>query len=485
MQSANSVLHELRVHQIELEMQNENLREVQAALQKSHDRYVDLYKFLPIGYLTLTDAGVVAEANPTAATLLGVERSRLVDSLFDRHISSAGLQRWINHRTMAMRTEGKHTLSLEIKRGNGESLVGRIDCLRKVAADGSLKLHVAITDISVQQRFQDELRRSQLFNKSILDSVPIEIAVLDRNGIIREVNAAWQQFAQDNRAGGLAGAEKLGIGANYLEVCRSAVGETAAGAPEALAGVVAVLSGRLSSFRLEYPCHCTDQQRWFSMNVSPMEKGGEGVVVTHADITDRKQAEAELQVNEERLRMAQTVGGLGIFDHSIAKGIYKWDERMRELWGYGPDRELTRADFVAGIHPSDRAATQAAIDRAFDSRGSGRCETEFRVVNQTDGSIRYVAGSGWVSFHEGSPVRFVGTIKEITAQKLLEKQMQERRSEMQLLVSQQVAAHTAAAIAHELNQPLVAVSAYSEAALRMLSSQPINKESSSGHLTVR
>jgi len=76
--------------------------------------------------------------------------------------------------------------------------------------------------------------------------------------------------------------------------------------------------------------------------------------------------------------------------------------------------------------------------------------------------------SGQVSFEDGRAIRILGTLKDISAQKKLEQEVQERRSEMELLIRQQVAAHTAAAIAHELNQPLVSISAYSEAALRML-----------------
>src|SRR5512140_3177968 len=70
--------HELRVHQIELELQNEELRQAQAELDAARARYFDLYNLAPVGYCTVSEQGLILEANLTAAALLGVARTDLV-----------------------------------------------------------------------------------------------------------------------------------------------------------------------------------------------------------------------------------------------------------------------------------------------------------------------------------------------------------------------------------------------------------------------
>ena len=90
-QLADELLHELRTHQIELEMQNEELRSAYAALEASRDRYLQLYDFAPVCYLTLTEDGLIAEANLTCSTLLGVEREKLINRRFAKYINT---RRW-------------------------------------------------------------------------------------------------------------------------------------------------------------------------------------------------------------------------------------------------------------------------------------------------------------------------------------------------------------------------------------------------------
>ena len=87
-EEVHRLVHELQVHQIELEMQNEELRRAQNELEAARDSYADLYDFAPIGYLTLSERGQILEANLTAARLLDMERGVLLGQWLYRFIAT-------------------------------------------------------------------------------------------------------------------------------------------------------------------------------------------------------------------------------------------------------------------------------------------------------------------------------------------------------------------------------------------------------------
>src|SRR3954468_3237073 len=88
-ENLKAMLEDLKVHQIELEMQNEELRVTRGLLEQSRDRYADLYDFAPVGYASLDPKGFVREINLIGARLLGVERSRLINHNFTQYVVPA------------------------------------------------------------------------------------------------------------------------------------------------------------------------------------------------------------------------------------------------------------------------------------------------------------------------------------------------------------------------------------------------------------
>jgi len=146
--SADELLHELHVHQIELEMQNEELRRAHLALEESRDRYLSLYEFAPVGYLTLTRTGQIAEINLTGAALLGGERANLLQLRFDHFVSPQDRDRWNMMFVGVMAHTEKMGIELALQHGEGSTLYAHLDCLRIEVAGCPAEMRMTLTDIS-------------------------------------------------------------------------------------------------------------------------------------------------------------------------------------------------------------------------------------------------------------------------------------------------------------------------------------------------
>jgi diguanylate cyclase (GGDEF)-like protein/PAS domain S-box-containing protein len=155
---AEEVLHELEVHQIELEMQNEELRRAQLALQESRDRYVDLYEFAPVGYVTLTSEGLISDVNLTGAALLGEERKKLLRRRFSRFVTSEDKDRYHHLFVSLMQHDERQACELALLRGDGSTFQAHLDCLRAVAGDKPPVARITLIDVTERNRAEVELR---------------------------------------------------------------------------------------------------------------------------------------------------------------------------------------------------------------------------------------------------------------------------------------------------------------------------------------
>lgn len=205
------------------------------------------------------------------------------------------------------------------------------------------------------------------------------------------------------------------------------------------------------------------------IGLSPIREGNDlFILISFFDATQSRAAQRALQESEERLRLAEHAAGLGVFDRDLTSNILHWDARSLEILGLEPDAQITYEKFLAITHPDDIAARLAALRRSLDPGGEGEYKAEFRVIRPNDGNVRWIASTGKVIFEQGKAVRIVGVMQDVTDQKAIDSKLREQRTAMESLLKQQVAAQTASAIAHELNQPLAALSAYSEVALHEL-----------------
>jgi len=158
-EETRQMLHELRVNQIELEMQNEELRRTLMELDNLRARYVDLYDQAPVGYCTISEKGLIQEANLTAATLLGVSRSTLVDQSISRFIYKDDQDIYYLHRKLLFETGAPQVCELRLIKKDASTFWARLEAAAWQDADGSWICRVTISDITACKQTSETLKK--------------------------------------------------------------------------------------------------------------------------------------------------------------------------------------------------------------------------------------------------------------------------------------------------------------------------------------
>ena len=161
------VLHELRVHQIELEMQNEELRASQSELDAAKTRYFDLYDLAPVGYCTISEEGLILEANLTALTLLGATRALLVNRPFSNFILKEDQDIYYLHRKQLFQSDEPQSFDLRMLKKDGTVFWARMEAAAAMDTSGATMCHVAISDIAGRKRMEAEKAKLEEQNRQL------------------------------------------------------------------------------------------------------------------------------------------------------------------------------------------------------------------------------------------------------------------------------------------------------------------------------
>ena len=290
-QGMQKTLHELQVHQIELEMQNEELRTTQLALDFERSRYQDLYELAPVGYLTLSPSGEMMHLNLKAASLLGLARSQLANKPLRRFVAKQDRDAYylFTQQVLSTREPGERDLQM----GNAAGFAFWVHMTATVQVDdvGSQCLLVVINDISDRKEAEEKLYESEEIHRSLFNSIDegfciIEV-VFDKNKRPVDyrylaVNPSFEkQSGTANAQGRLASEILPSLERYWIE----------------LYGKV-VLTGEPQRVTQ----HAKAVNRWFDLfafRTGPKDRPTVGVVFS--DISDRKQVEADRQFLDQVL----------------------------------------------------------------------------------------------------------------------------------------------------------------------------------------
>ena len=189
------VLHDLRVHQIELEMQNVELRRTQDELEVSRARYFDLYNLAPVGYFTLSERGLILEANLTGARLLGVARGALIEQPLSRFIVPEDQDIHYRHFKLLLETGRPQSWELRLLRKDAAPFWARVEATGAQDADGASVCRAAVSDITERKQAEEEVRR---LNEELEHRVQLRTAQLEASN--KELDAFSYSVSHDLRA---------------------------------------------------------------------------------------------------------------------------------------------------------------------------------------------------------------------------------------------------------------------------------------------
>jgi PAS domain S-box-containing protein len=327
------------------------------------ERLAQLMKCANDIILLTDDDGRILEANERALETYGYSLAELRQKTLE-DLRTPESRAELPHQTVQLETDGRAVFEEMHQRRDGFAFPVEISARFLQIAGVRFRLGIA-RDITEHKRAEEALRESELFVRSVLNSLTAHIAVLDAQGVIVAVNEAWRRFAREN--GGADTAAYLGT--NYLAVCEESFergkNESVAAA---LRGLRAVMNGQQAEFSLEYPCHSPNQRRWFSLQATRFP--GEDpvrLVVAHENITERKQAERELRESEEKFAVAFHASPNLMAITRVADGtILEVNEGYSRLLGYtrGESIGKTTADLSIWVDPADRATFVAHLKKS-------------------------------------------------------------------------------------------------------------------------
>ncbi len=282
---------DIEVERQQLEAEESALIESQQQLETSRERYVELYDFAPVGYLTLDRNGCVLESNFTAGALLGVERTKLIGHTLAFYVPVEDRRGLQEHLWRARRTELPVSSEVRFQKAAGGEFVAQMVSVRgRDTGSGALQLRVSLTDITERRRAEDSLRQSEARFRTMADSAPVMIWITGPDQRPTWFNRPWLEFVGHTIEQELSAGWGANVHLDDLPRCLQTFSQAFAARKD---------------FRLEYRLRRHDGQwRWVLDCGVPLRQASKdfsGYIGSSVDITERKLAEEQLLAKQAEL----------------------------------------------------------------------------------------------------------------------------------------------------------------------------------------
>ena len=410
---AQQLVHDLHLHQIELEIQNQDLRAAQAALEAARDDYAELYDFAPVGYLSLDRNGLIQKMNLTAAKLLGRERASLLHKPFAHLLAKGSSNRLFQHLRAAFAQSA--AISDEfVLMANGDRPAReiRLDSRPHLDQAGEPRCLTTVTDISDTKRLERELRASRQELATLLAAAPVGIGIVE-NHVFRSLNARFPAML------GYTEQELLGEHTRkvfpdtdaYERTARVTSDQSAAGGIGEIETVMRHRDGRLLDVMLR------------SAQLDETTTDAK-TVFTALDISEQRQTARALAKTRQKLELALEGGDIGIYSADLPSGKLDTDERSLGMLGLVTgDLDVDWGGYLSMIHAEDRPAVETLADSLMRGEQE-RFEAEYRIQHR-HGHWVWVLDRARVVGRDttGNSLHMAGTHIDVTRRREAERQL--------------------------------------------------------------
>ncbi|HAI69378.1 MAG TPA: hypothetical protein DCM38_08080, partial [Gammaproteobacteria bacterium] len=464
---AQHLLHELQVHQIELEMQNDELRKANEQISILHKKYADLYHFAPTGYCTLDQQGQILEANVTLAEQLDVERNDLINTPFYHYIVKADRDLLYLHLKKLSKTGVQTNCDLRLVKQNGCQFHAHLESrIVRNNVDNISVIHTSIMDITEQKQAEQALQASDEKYRSLVDNINVGIFRTSVEGKLLNVNRALVRML------GFDSAEELmllPIIVRYAD-------------PKRREELLAKLRehGEVKNFEVEA---LRKEGSTFYVSVSSIlkydDKGNplfiDGVVEY---ITERKQAEELLRQERDKAQTYLDIAGVMFVALDSESNVRLINRKGYDILGYSEAEIIGQNWFDNFIPARDKTEVQKAFTKLMCGDMTSLEYFENAILTQS-GEERIMAWHNTIVKDKNGKI--TGTLasgEDITERRQIERELAEEHASLAQKVEERTAelslanAELARAarlkdeflanMSHELRTPLHAILMISE-----------------------